>query len=124
MIMRLSRFFRRSKKSLDASRSAKASGGYTYEDFERDKYRLYNSRHEKYYNPALEQGGVFAPWLQLPDQILERIFSFVCPHTRDESYETCEQSAIEDACMLCDLRDLAHAGLVCKRWKKAAVRLM
>lgn len=122
--MKFSRFFRRSKKSLDGSKAAKASSGYTYEDFERDKYRMYNGRHEKFYNPALERSNVYAPWLQLPDQILERIFTFICPHTSDESYETCEQSAIEDACMLCDVRDLAHAGQVCKKWSKAAIKLM
>ncbi|KAH8652322.1 hypothetical protein BX600DRAFT_441210 [Xylariales sp. PMI_506] len=67
---------------------------------------------------------VFAPWLQLPIPVVQRIFAFVCPHSTDESYETCEQSAIEDACMLCDLRDLAHAGMVCKTWRKAAVPLL
>ncbi len=60
----------------------------------------------------------------LPAAILERIFAFVCPHTLDESYETCEQSAIEDACMLCDLRDLAHCVQVNKRWKMEARKLL
>ena len=27
---------------------------------------------------------------QFPPAVLQRIFAFVCPHTRDESYETCE----------------------------------
>lgn len=124
--MKFSKFFRRSKKSVDGTKAAKAttSGGYTYEDFERDKYRLYNGRQDKYYNPALERTNVYAPWLRLPDQILERVFTFICPHTSDESYETCEQSAIEDACMLCDVRDLAHAGIVCKKWRKTAIKLL
>ncbi|RYO79679.1 hypothetical protein DL766_006705 [Monosporascus sp. MC13-8B] len=129
--MKLSRFFRRSKKSSSEGGSngkhhAKTSsyGGYTHDDFERDKYRLYNGRHEKYYNPALERGNVFAPWYKLPDDLLERVFSFVCPHCCDESYETCEHSAIEDACMLCDLRDIAHAGQVSKQWRKVAIKLM
>ncbi len=60
----------------------------------------------------------------LPAPILERIFGFVCPHTRDESYETCEQSSIEDACMLCDLRDLAHCVQVNRRWKREARKLL
>ncbi|KAH8199801.1 hypothetical protein TruAng_006024 [Truncatella angustata] len=68
--------------------------------------------------------GVFAPWLELPAPILQRVLSFVCPHSRDESYETCEQSAIEDACMLCDLRDISHAGMVCRGWRKVAVPMM
>ena len=60
----------------------------------------------------------------LPPVILERIFSFVCPHSQDESYETCEQSALGDACMLCDLRDLAYAGLACKKWRASAIKVM
>lgn len=70
------------------------------------------------------RGMVFAPWLQLPAPLLQRVFAFVCPHSQDDSYETCEQSAIEDACMLCDLRDLAHAGMVCKTWRKSAIKMM
>jgi hypothetical protein len=56
----------------------------------------------------------------LPLQVLRRIFAFVCPHTQDKSYDTCEESAIEDACMLCDLRDLAHCVGVSKIWRKEA----
>lgn len=59
-----------------------------------------------------------------PRNVLERIFAFVCPHSRDESYETCEQSAVDNACMLCDLRDLAHAGQVCKKWRKSTIPIM
>ncbi|KAM7204192.1 hypothetical protein V8F33_001827 [Rhypophila sp. PSN 637] len=59
---------------------------------------------------------------QFKPTILDRIFGFVCPHSRDESYETCEQSSIDDACMLCDLRDLAACVLVCKRWREAALK--
>lgn len=60
----------------------------------------------------------------LPAPILERIFTFVCPHSRDTSYETCEASSIEDACMLCDLRDLAHCLAVCKRWRKEGANIL
>ncbi|KAF9881031.1 F-box domain-containing protein [Colletotrichum karsti] len=56
----------------------------------------------------------------LPKEILPRIFSFVCPHTQDETYETCETSAIFDACMLCDLRDLANCARVCWKWNQVA----
>lgn len=62
--------------------------------------------------------------LKLPPPILERIFAFVCPQSTDESYETCEQSSIEDACMLCDLRDLAHCVAVCKAWRASALKLL
>lgn len=94
------------------------------DDLERDKYRIYNPQQSDYHNYAAQRGSIFAPWLELPPPILERVFSFVCPHCCDESYETCEQSALENACMLCDLRDLSHAGQVCKRWRKAAIKLM
>ncbi|KAI0454526.1 hypothetical protein F5B21DRAFT_233667 [Xylaria acuta] len=117
------KFFRRSKKSVSDSKSSKTSH-QAYDDLERDKYRLYNPRPEQHYNFAAERGRIFAPWLELPAPILERVFAFVCPHSSDESYETCERSAVEDACMLCDLRDLAHASQVCKVWRRSAIRLM
>ncbi|KAI0120222.1 hypothetical protein GGR51DRAFT_496890 [Nemania sp. FL0031] len=118
------KFFRRSKKSASESRSSSKKSPQAYDDIERDKYRLYNPRHDQHYNYAAERGRIFAPWLELPTPILERVFAFVCPHSCDKSYETCEQSAVEDACMLCDLRDLAHAGQVCKRWRRSAINLM
>lgn len=60
----------------------------------------------------------------LDPEILRRIFAFVCPHSQDESYDNCEQSSIDDACMLCDLRDLAHCASVSKRWRKEAIALL
>lgn len=61
---------------------------------------------------------------QLPSPVLERIFAFVCPHTQDSTYESQEQSSLEDACMLCDLRDLAHCLLVSRKWRAAGVKVM
>jgi hypothetical protein len=52
---------------------------------------------------------------RLPRTVLARIFAFVCPHTVDNTYDTSEEST-SDGCMLCDMRDLAHCALVCKRW--------
>ncbi|KFZ05706.1 hypothetical protein V501_08103, partial [Pseudogymnoascus sp. VKM F-4519 (FW-2642)] len=49
---------------------------------------------------------------------------FVCPHAQDMSYESCERSAEEDACMLCDLRDLSYCVRVCRRWRKTAVPVL
>ncbi|KAI1377479.1 hypothetical protein F4677DRAFT_60051 [Hypoxylon crocopeplum] len=115
------KFFRRSKKS---SSQLKPSNKSTQDDLERDKYRLYNPQQKEYTNYIAERSSTFAPWLELPSSILERVLSFVCPHCCDDSYETCEQSALEDACMLCDLRDLSHAGQVCKRWRKTSVKMM
>lgn len=62
--------------------------------------------------------------MNLPPAILGKIFAFVCPQSTDESYETCEQSALEDTCMLCDLRDLAHCTAVCKTWRASALNLL
>jgi len=56
--------------------------------------------------------------VNLPPRVLRRIFAFVCPHSQDESYDTCEDSSFEDACMLCDLRDLAHCVGVSKIWRR------
>ncbi|GIC90169.1 F-box domain protein [Aspergillus udagawae] len=56
----------------------------------------------------------------LPPPVLARIFAFVCPHAADSSYATSEESMTEDGCMLCDMRDLAHCAVVCKRWYLAA----
>jgi hypothetical protein len=71
--------------------------------------------------PTRASAAVFA---HFPPAILERIFTYVCPHSRDETYETCEQSSVEDGCMLCDLRDLAHCVAVCRKWRIEAVKLM
>ncbi|KAI1115785.1 hypothetical protein F5Y14DRAFT_409264 [Nemania sp. NC0429] len=117
------KFFRRSKKSTSESGPSKKPS-QAYDDMERDRYRQYNPRSDQLFNYAAERSRTFAPWLELPPPILERVLAFVCPHSRDESYETCERSAVEDACMLCDLRDLAHAGQVCKLWRRAAIQLM
>ncbi|KAI2608458.1 uncharacterized protein GGS25DRAFT_490399 [Hypoxylon fragiforme] len=114
------KFFRRSKKTSQSKFPKKS----TQDDSERDKYRLYNPHQSDHHQYATDRSSIFAPWLELPPLILERVFSFICPHCCDESYETCEQSALEDACMLCDLRDLSHAGQVCKVWRKMAVKLM
>lgn len=60
----------------------------------------------------------------LPGPVLERIFAFVCPHSQDSTYESQEQSSLEDACMLCDLRDLASCLMVCKKWKVAGQKVL
>ncbi|KAK4159387.1 hypothetical protein QBC43DRAFT_130955 [Cladorrhinum sp. PSN259] len=65
-----------------------------------------------------------ATLVRLPAPVLKRIFTFVCPHSCDESYETCEQSSVEAACMLCDLRDLAHCVAVCRKWRDEGVKLL
>lgn len=59
----------------------------------------------------------------LPSRVLARIFTFVCPHAVDESYETCEESA-EKGCMLCDLRDLSRCLQVNRTWREVAVQIL
>lgn len=61
---------------------------------------------------------------RLPTALLKRIFAYVCPHSQDESYDSAEESMIEDGCMLCDMRDLAHCALVCRAWNEVAQRLL
>ncbi|KAI9676435.1 MAG: hypothetical protein M1817_000592 [Caeruleum heppii] len=57
---------------------------------------------------------------RLPPFLLAAIFDCVCPHTHDESFESSEDSAVDDGCMLCDMRDLAHCAAVCRRWAAPA----
>lgn len=61
---------------------------------------------------------------QLPRPVLARIFGFVCPHATDGTYATCEQSAVDDGCMLCDLRDLARCVAVGRRWREEGVKVL
>jgi hypothetical protein len=57
---------------------------------------------------------------RLPPKVLANIFSYICPHTLDFTYDPCEQSQIGDGCMLCDLRDLSNCARVCRRWYASA----
>ncbi|WDK12385.1 F-box domain-containing protein [Colletotrichum graminicola] len=100
-------------------------------DFTDHQLSKYSSQVQQNYRNVVSPPGTHIPTrasaalLQsLPKNILPRIFSFVCPHTQDETYETCETSAIFDACMLCDLRDLAHCARVCWEWNKVANALL
>lgn len=61
---------------------------------------------------------------RLPRHVLTKIFSHVCPHALDDSYNSSEESMTENGCMLCDMRDLAHCALVCKRWFRQAQPLL
>lgn len=55
-----------------------------------------------------------------PPEVLLAIFSYICPHALDYTYESAEDSVTETGCMLCNMRDLARVGLVCKEWHRAA----
>ncbi|ERT01744.1 hypothetical protein HMPREF1624_00038 [Sporothrix schenckii ATCC 58251] len=58
-----------------------------------------------------------------PEDVLARIFAFVCPHSQDRTYEKCEDSTFGD-CILCDTRDLAHCVHVCRRWRPVAEQVL
>lgn len=61
---------------------------------------------------------------RLPANVLDNIFTYVCPHTQDTSYEPSERSQIGEGCMLCDLRDLARCAQVCRKWYGTAQGLL
>ena len=106
---------------------SRPDGGHRHQPFGSPPSGPYDPRaysqsaHHFQPRPTRASAAVLA---HLPAAILDRIFTFVCPHSRDESYATCEQSAVEDGCMLCDLRDLARCVAVCRRWKEEAVKVL
>lgn len=56
--------------------------------------------------------------------LLEELLSWVCPHARDDTYESCEDSMVDGGCMLCDMRDLSQCALVNRQWSAAAENLL
>lgn len=107
------RFFRRSKDQ----KKSNSSGAIDVPD----EFRPKGARRPPRFPPT----PVSAYYLsQLPPRVLERIFAFVCPHTQDESYESCEGSANEKGCMLCDLRDLSHCAKVNRNWRRSAIKVL
>lgn len=113
------KFFRRSKKKdplLSPPAGGPRRGSNTHDE---PVFRPLRNVYEP--PPTLRSARLLG---YLGPDVLERIFAAVCPQSLDESYETCEQSFIEDACMLCDVRDLAHCAAVCKRWRDSARTLL
>lgn len=83
--------------------------------------RPVNSNRQPYFPPSVRSSQLISV---LPAKVLERIFSFVCPHASDETYDACEESGNSEGCMLCDLRDLAHCSQVNRTWHDNAIKLL
>ncbi len=98
-------------------------GGRSFFDHGDSQYAQHSSSAPARFQPAPSRVSA-ALLARFPEAVFARIFAFVCPHARDESYATCEQSAVEDGCMLCDLRDLARCVAVCRRWRTEAVKVL
>lgn len=60
------------------------------------------------------------PSAKFSSTLLQELFSYVCPHSRDDSYTSCEDSMIDGGCMLCDIRDLSQCALVNRQWSATA----
>ncbi|KUI62859.1 hypothetical protein VP1G_09985 [Cytospora mali] len=126
--MKFMRFFKKRKQRNKSENPDPEAFGKRYRQFGGSM-----PAHPQYYaqNDYVHQGNIYSPTrasaarlAELPPPVLERIFALVCPHTQDSTYETQEQSSIEDACMLCDVRDLAHCVQVNRQWKKSAVKVL
>ena len=95
----------------------------------RSKSRLRNSPEAASYDRSVPLPSAPRPssrdcTARLPPNVLENIFSYVCPHTRDLSYLPSEESQIGDGCMLCDLRDLSNCARVSRKWYASAQKLL
>ena len=115
------KFFKKKDKRKDASFDDDYLGGNR--QYQQNPYQQQGFGNRPAFNRSLSLQSTrrsAALLANFPDNVLKRIFAFVCPHSQDETYERCEDSALEDACMLCDLRDLAHCVLVCKKWRVVA----
>lgn len=102
----------------DKDKKKKNSGSSDYD------YASYASHHERrvsYPPPTHRSAALLA---RLPPPILQRIFGFVCPNSCDNSYETCERSALDNGCMLCNVRDLSHCVAACREWRRSAVPVL
>lgn len=95
----------------------------------RSKSRLNQDAHSPQNSPGAQRSANQARYgrdftVNLPNQVLEKIFIEICPHSQDETYEPSERSAVGDGCMLCDLRDLAKSAQVCRKWYSIAQNLL
>ncbi|KAI9816430.1 MAG: hypothetical protein M1826_001820 [Phylliscum demangeonii] len=73
---------------------------------------------------AGQRWSSYDPSKRLPEAVVTRIMQYVCPHSMEESYDSAEDSTPDDGCLLCDMRDLAHCALACRRWAGVARDLL
>ncbi|EFR01289.1 hypothetical protein MGYG_04294 [Nannizzia gypsea CBS 118893] len=110
-------------KRLRAKTKSRGSKKDVYGEQEQDQY-------PQYAQYAKQPGGSFGRrpardyTKTLPPNVMSNIFYQVCPHVLDTSLTSSEESMTEDGCMLCDMRDLAHAALVCTHWYGIAQNLL
>lgn len=104
--MKFLKLFRRRSKSSRHSRNAPG-----------------DHDHQNNYSPPPPASG-YDVTRKLPREVVAHIFTLVCPHVADASFNSSEESMTEDGCMPCDMRDLAHCALVCKRWYLDAHQLL
>ena len=74
--------------------------------------------------PASDVWAAPDPTAALSAPLLEELLSYVCPHSQDDTYTSCEESMVDGGCMLCDMRDLSQCALVNQQWSKAAQNLL
>ncbi|OJD12620.1 hypothetical protein AJ78_06825 [Emergomyces pasteurianus Ep9510] len=113
--MKLFKHFRSKAKS----KSVDHYGYDQHEKYSNTHHNRHNPQYSSYrYGPARDYSQKLSP------EILSRIFSYVCLHVLDDTYNSSEESMTEDGCMLCDMRDLAHCALVCRKWYSPAHHLL
>lgn len=88
----------------------------------RSKSRLKSKPAEEEHYPPTPRAP--DPTRRLSRQLLARVFSYVCPHVTDESYEVSERSLVGSGCNLCDLRDLASCARINRLWYSVAQDLL
>lgn len=62
------------------------------------------------------------PTAQVHGALLEELLSYRYP--QDDNYRSCEDSMVDDGCVLCNLRDLSQCALVSKQWSEAVQNVL
>ena len=78
--------------------------------------------HPYFYNPDTNFRP--NPTARFPPKLLEDLLAYVCPHARDDTFVSSEESMLDGGCMLCDMRDLAHCVAVNKQWNLAGQNVL